>query len=473
MLETIFKAYDVRAVYPDALNEAIAWKIGCATGRYLREQNDGRPGEVIVGRDMRRSSPSLARALGDGIRAAGMDVADLGMCDTSMVYFAINHQSAVGGIQTTASHNPPQYNGFKISGPQARPIGADSGLAAIRQIAESLESQESAGPSGAFRSLNLWDAYRDHVLRFFRPPQTAKRPLKVFIDASNGMAGQMVPRVFGDLEGIEIVGVNFETDGTFAHEPNPLVAENMIPTQEGVRHHGAALGACFDGDADRCMLTDEKGQIVGCDHLTALLVQHFLERTDPACDDSIEAVIPGTRTIVYDLRSSKTVPQTIRSLGAQPRRSRVGHVFMKAALRDCRGVFGGELSGHFYYRDNYYTDSGAITLASVLWLLGQREQAMSKLIAPFRKYPQSGEINFRAEDKDAVLAALKDRYGQTASIDELDGVTIDAFDAAGYWFNVRPSNTEPLLRLNAEAADRATLEELLAEISPRLGEPAE
>ena len=472
MLENIFKAYDVRAVYPDALDEPIAWKIGFAAGRFLREQNGGRAGEIVVGRDMRRSSLSLARALGDGIRAAGMDVADLGMCDTSMIYFAINDQNAAGGIQTTASHNPPQYNGFKISGPQARPIGAESGLESIRTIAESLDGEEGDAPGG-LRSLDLWDAYRTHVLRFFRPPQAAKAPLKVFIDASNGMAGMMVPRVFGDLEGIEIVPVNFATDGTFAHEPNPLVAENMVPTQEGVRRHGAAIGACFDGDADRCMLTDEQGQIIGCDHLTALLVEHFLERTDPACYDTFEAAVPGTRTIVYDLRSSKMVPQTIQSHGAESRRSRVGHVFMKAALRDCHGVFGGELSGHFYYRDNFYTDSGAITLASVLWLLGQRRQTMSELITPYRKYPQSGEINFRADDKNAVLAALKDRYGKTASIDELDGVTIDAFEGAGYWFNVRPSNTEPLLRLNAEAVDRATLDDLLAEISPRLGELAE
>ncbi|MCC7204278.1 MAG: phosphomannomutase/phosphoglucomutase, partial [Phycisphaeraceae bacterium] len=231
----------------------------------------------------------------------------------------------------------------------------------------------------------------------------------------------------------------------------------MKPTQDAVRQHKADLGACFDGDADRCILTDDQGAIIGCDHLTALLCDHFLKQSPNA-------------TVVYDLRSSKVVEEEIKRLGGQPRRSRVGHVFMKALLRETKGIFGGELSGHFYFRDNFCCDSGAIAFASVLSVLAKSSKRISALIAPFKKYPQSGEINFRAEDKAAVMAALKAKYASAAAIDDLDGVTIDAFDKLGWWFNVRASNTEPLLRLNAEARDAATLKNLLDTLTPMLGE---
>ena len=462
MLSAIFKAYDVRGVYPDPLGETEAWQIGCASGRFLRQQAAGmslaRPDVVVVSRDMRPSSPALAAALIDGIRASGMAVIDLGMCDTSIIYFAVNHFGAAGGIQTTASHNPVEYNGFKISGPEARPIGSASGLDTICQIARTLGGPGSIAPAAGVETQDVWEAYRRHILAFHRPAPDA-RPLKVFIDASNGMAGKLVPRVFDGVEGLTIFPENFAITGSFVHDPDPLVAENMIQTQEGVRRHGADLGACFDGDADRCMLTDENGEIIGCDHLTALLAGHY------AADE------PGT-TIVYDLRSSKVVQETIEARGAHGHRSRVGHVFMKAALRETGGVFGGELSGHFYFRDNYFADSGAIALATMLSVLGATDRPLSEMIAPLRRYPQSGEINFEVGSLDAaseVLADLKSAYAD-ADVDELDGVTIDFWPSRGWWFNVRASNTQPLLRLNAEARDRATLDGLLDALRPRLGE---
>jgi len=272
--------------------------------------------------------------------------------------------------------------------------------------------------------------------------------------------------VYAPVSG-EVIAVNDTYTDNWAHEPNPLVAENMVPTQQGVKEHGCDLGACFDGDADRCMLVDDKGELCGCDHLTALLAETFVK------------MHPGG-PIVYDLRSSKVVEETITALGVKPVRSKVGHVNIKQALRECDGSFGGELSGHFYFKDNSFADSGAILLAVALGMLGSSDQKLSDHIAPFRKYPQSGECNYTCDDKDAVLASLKDDFGQGADlVDNLDGVTVDcwrngsdAVEGGGYWFNVRASNTEPLLRLNAEAKDQATLDALLAKLTPRLGEPA-
>jgi len=477
MLSKLFKAYDVRATYPQPLNEEAGWKIGYATAQFILGQAVPKSGlklalpkTILVSRDMRPHSPSLCAALVDGLRAAGADVIDLGMCDTSFIYFAVNHLGCAGGVQTTASHNPINYNGFKISGPEARPIGADTGLKDIAALADKAPTAKSMPATSKYEEQNLWPAYRDHIRRFFMPPRKGRK-LKVFIDASNGMAGKLVPEVFQGLPGLELIPLNFEITGSFVHEPNPLIAENMVPTQQGVRKHKADVGACFDGDADRCMFTDEKGQLVGCDHLTALFVEHFLQHAHAGNSGGIPRALPGSQTVVYDLRSSKVVEEAIRAQGATPRRSRVGHVFMKAALRETRGVFGGELSGHFYFRDNFYADSGAITLASVLWILGQSDKPLSELIAPFRKYPQSGEINFEVADKDAVLQTLKDKYGAGATIDTLDGVTIDAFEKQGWWFNVRASNTEPLLRLNAEARDPRKLKELLGGLRGLLGQP--
>jgi phosphomannomutase len=294
-----------------------------------------------------------------------------------------------------------------------------------------------------------------------------QRPLKVFVDASNGCGTVLLEKVFVDIPNLEILTVNDEYTDEWAHEPNPLVAENMVPTQDGVQKHSADLGACFDGDADRCMLVDDTSELCGCDHLTAWLAHHFvaLNRTDPGSKKPT--------SIVYDLRSSKVVPETIKALGAEPAISKVGHVNIKARLRETGGIFGGELSGHFYFRGNSYADSGAITLAVALGVLSQSDQKLSDQIAPFRKYPQSGEINFENDDKQGTIADLKSTYGPDGQVMELDGVSIDCWDSKGYWFNVRASNTEPLLRLNAEAKDKPTLDDLLAELKPKLGTEAE
>ena len=461
MIAPIFKAYDVRATYPDKLNESAAWKIGVGAGRFIKALADKAgsvvklPNTVLVSRDMRPSSPSLAKALIAGLTAAGVDVIDLGMCDTSFQYFAINHLGAAGGIQTTASHNPINYNGFKMSGPLAKPIGGNSGLKDIEAIAQTLGEPDTIVSSGKVTTRDLWLEYRTHILSFYKP---GKRKLRVYIDGSNGMAGKLVPPVFGGIDSLELSHINFEMNGTFVHEPNPLVAENMIPTQQGVRKINADMGVCFDGDADRAIITDEQGAVIGCDHLTGLLADYFLKQS------------PGA-AVVYDLRSSKCVEEAILKLNGKPHKGRVGHVFMKALLRETQGVVGGELSGHFYFRDNFYADSGAITFAAVASILSQSDKPLSELIAPFKRYPQSGEINFKVEDKAGAFAAIKAKFGPRGSVDELDGVTVDAWGSDGWWFNVRASNTEPLMRLNAEGKDAAKLHDLMAELTPMLGTP--
>ncbi len=468
MLGKVFKAYDIRGTYPDPLNEAMAWQIGYGAGHYLlgeaRTAGESTPmmKNIVVGHDMRRSSPALRDALIKGMIDAGASVVDIGMVDTPMVYFAVNHLDCAGGVQVTASHNPPQYNGFKISKRKAKPVGETTGLAEIRKQAAMAEPTLKGSGKGRVEKRDLWSAYREHVLSFL---DLDGRRRKVVVDASNGMAGTMVPKVFGKkgtgVEGLEIVELYFENSkGQFVHEPNPLVAANLRDLQAKVIEEKADFGVCFDGDADRLMIVDEKGQIVGCDHLTALLAAWFLGRE------------PGAG-IVFDLRSSKAVEEDIRAARGQPIRCRVGHVFMKAALAEQGAMFGGELSGHFYFRDNFNADSGAIALAVVLTAIAQGGKAVSRLIAPIARYAQSGEINFENEHKDQALARLLDVYGERGEIDELDGVTVDCFRREGWWANVRKSNTEPLLRLNLEAKDKATMAKMAGEIAPLLGKRVE
>jgi phosphomannomutase len=459
MIDRIFKAYDVRAVYPTPLNEEMAWKVGHASAQFLKrnrqnmsaEQRVAREDTMVVGRDMRPSSPDLARALIDGICSVGMNVIDIGMIDTSMIYFAINHYDAVGGIQTTASHNPIQYNGFKISGPKAKPIGAASGLDDIRRIATTLRVGQT-GLHGKVETQDLWEPYRQHVLKFLK----LGRKIRVVIDASNGMAGKMVPAVFGDLPNLEIIPILFEINGSFVHEPNPLVESNLDAVKTAIREHKPDLGVCFDGDADRCIFLDENANTIGCDMTTALLARDFLSQ-------------PENRgaTVVYDLRSSHVVPDEIKAAGGEARRDRVGHAFIKKTMADTKAVFGGELSGHFYFRDNFYADSGAIAFARLLTVLSNQPGPLSGLIKPLQRYSQSGEINFQVEDKDAKIRELADAY-KKGQVDYLDGITVDL---GQWWFNVRKSNTEPLLRLNLEAPTPEMLHEKLKELQKMLGEP--
>ncbi len=394
-------------------------------------------------------SPSLAKSLIEGITSSGAGCVDIGMIDTPQMYFAINHLGTCGGIMVTASHNPPQYNGFKISGVKARPIGENTGLKEIKHITQTQRRNAPMETAAPVEQMDLWEPYRRHVLKFLRMP----RPLKVVIDASNGMAGKMAPAVF-DRTDLQIIPINFEITGSFVHGPNPLIEANLQMTKDAVVKHKADFGVCFDGDADRCMFVDEHGTIVPCDLLTALLARHFLAGNRGAA-------------VIYDLRSSHVVPEEIRAAGGVPRRERVGHAFMKKALSDSHGVFGGELSGHFYFRDNYNADSGAIVFAVMCSVLSGGSATLSDRINPLRRYAQSGEINFQVADKRAKMDELEKTFSD-AKIDHLDGVTLEYDD---WWFNVRPSNTEPLLRLNLEAKDKAALEKHLGEVTKLLGKP--
>ena len=438
---SIFKAYDIRGIYNEQFNEEDAWKIGCATAQFLRsllrgyERGQANAQSLCVGRDMRTHSESLANALIEGMISTGANIIDIGMIDTPQMYFAINHLGTCGGAQVTASHNPAKYNGFKISGLNAKPVGADTGLKDIEHISMALLHTKGTA-SGSVEKRDLTEEYKNHVLKFLNP-KTKK--MKIAVDASNGMAGK-------------IIEINFEHEGKFKHEPNPLVEKNLSQVKSTVKKNKCDFGVCFDGDADRLMMVDEKGKTIGCDLMTALMVPYFMEKEPKS-------------TVVYDLRSSRVVREEIIKHGGTPRRERVGHAFMKKALRDSHALFGGEVSGHFYYRDNFYTDSAFITLVHMINIVSQSKVKVSELIKPLRRYFSSGELNFEVEDKQTKMDELARRYSD-GQVDFLDGVTIGYKD---WWVNCRPSNTEPLLRLNLETKSKELLEEKLAEISEQLG----
>jgi phosphomannomutase len=455
MIEKVYKAYDIRGVYPDPLNEEIAWKTGYATAHFLRmnltglAKADPRMNMLVVGRDMRTSSPSMAKALIEGILSTGTHVIDIGMIDTPEIYFAINHLGTCGGIQTTASHNPAQYNGFKISGIEARPIGENTGLNEIKRIALNIRKGPAA-QMGRVETMDLSRPYKSHVLQFLK----LNKKLKVVVDCSNGMAGKFIPNIFIGQPNLEIITLNTEITGTFKHEPNPLVDSNLRELQEAVLSHGADFGVCFDGDADRCIFVDEQAKIIRCDILTAFLAKDFLKKS------------PGS-AIVYDLRSSRVVKEEILNAGGVPKRERVGHVFMKKALADSHGIFGGELSGHFYFRESFKTDSGAVVFAVTSSVLSQYDIPFSQILKPLQRFYSSGEINYEVHDKDGAIKKLAERY-KDATMDYLDGLTVE-YDT--WWFNVRKSNTEPLLRLNLEANTAELLKKKLDEVGGQLGTP--
>lgn len=455
MIEKVFKAYDIRGIYPDPLNEEIAWKVGHATAQFLRmnlaglEKADPRMNMIIVGRDMRLSSPAMSKALIEGIQSTGTNVIDIGMIDTPEIYFAINHLGCCGGIQTTASHNPANYNGFKISGRNAKPVGESTGLNEIKRICQNIRKGPTA-QVGRVETQDLSRPYKAHVLQFLKPV----RKLRVVVDCSNGMATKFIPNIFIGQPNLEIIPLNMEFTATFKHEPNPLVDANLRELQEAVLSNAADLGVCFDGDADRCMFVDEQAKVIRCDIATALLAREFLKTS------------PGA-AVVYDLRSSRVVREEIQNAGGVPKRERVGHSFMKKALADSKGVFGGELSGHFYFRDNFNCDSGAIVFAHMLSVLSHYDVPVSHVVKPLQRWHSSGEINFEVADKAGAIKKLAERY-KDASIDYLDGITLE-YDA--WWFNVRQSNTEPLLRLNLEANTADLLKKKLEEVGSQLGTP--
>jgi phosphomannomutase len=424
----VFKAYDVRGIYPDELDEAGAYAIGRA---YIEEFE---PRRIAVGRDMRLSSPAMADAVMRGAAEAGADVLDIGMVGTEMVYFTVGDLGLEGGIAVTASHNPKEYTGLKIVRRGALPVGGDSGLLDIRTRALSNGARHESGHKGTIRQEDVWPRFVDRVLSFI--DVDAVKPLRVVIDAANGMAGAMLPPVLDRLP-IDAVRWYFEPDGTFPnHEPNPLLPENREFIVREVTKENADLGIAFDGDADRCFFVDDTGEFVPGDFVTALLAESFLEKE------------PGAK-IIYDVRASWAVPETIERAGGVPLINRVGHAFIKHRMREEGALFGGEVSGHYYFRDFSQADSGVIPFLLMLELLSKRGQKLSEILRTYReRYFITGELNTPVSDVALKLQELKERFGGEGKVSHLDGLSIDADE---WHMNVRPSNTEPLLRLNLEA----------------------
>jgi len=449
----IFKAYDIRGKVPSELDATKARRIGNAFARLLKAKR------LVVARDMRTHSPELEAAVVEGMRAAGADVLRIGLASTPMAYYAIGSIDCDGGLCVTASHNPGEYNGMKLCARGARPISAANGILDIERMCAEAEPAPAAR-RGSVEELELLEDYAKHVVGFAR----LESDIAVAIDASNGMAGHTLPSILAKLPRVKAHTLLMEPDGNFpVHEANPLKEENLRWVAELVRSKGARVGVCFDGDADRCCFVDEQGRPVGADLITALLAPTFVER--------------GKRTpIVYDLRSSWVVKEEIARAGGEPVRDRVGHSFIKATMRARGASFGGELSGHFYFERNFTCDSGVIAMLSVLSLLSKPENArrpMSELVKGLRRYHATGEINFHVADKAAAIAALKSRY-RDGRQDELDGITVEygeLGDPAWWWFNVRASNTEPLLRLNLEARSAEQCAAKRAELIGLLGEP--
>jgi phosphomannomutase len=425
----VFKAYDVRGIYPDELDEAGAYSIGRA---YVEEFE---PRRIAVGRDMRLSSPPMADAVMRGAAEAGADVVDLGLVGTEMVYFAVGELELEGGIAVTASHNPKQYTGMKIVRRGALPVGGDSGLLDIRTraLAET-GARQGTGPAGTITEEDIWTRFVERVLSFI--DVAAVKPLRVVIDAANGMAGVMLPPVLERLP-IETVRCYFEPDGSFPnHEPNPLLPENREFIVRKVMEEGADLGVAFDGDADRCFFVDDGGEFVPGDFVTALLAESILDKD------------PGAK-ILYDVRASWAVPETIERAGGVPLVNRVGHAFFKHRMREDGAVFGGEVSGHYYFRDFSQADSGVIPFLLMLELVSKRGEPLSETLRPYREhYFITGELNTPVPDVALKLQELKERFGPEGKVSHLDGLSVEADD---WHMNVRPSNTEPLLRLNLEA----------------------
>ena len=420
-----FKAYDVRGVYPDELDEEGAYAIG----RAYVEQFE--PTRIAVGRDMRLSSPSMSAAVIDGAVDGGAAVLDLGLVGTEMVYFAVGELGLDGGICVTASHNPKQYTGMKIVRQGALPVGGESGLLDVRDRA--LKAFPAPAGRGEALSKDIWDEFVEKVLSFV--DVSAIAPLRVVIDAANGMAGAMLPPVLERLP-IEAVTCYFEPDGSFPnHEPNPLLPENREFIVAKTLEEGADLGVAYDGDADRCFFVDDTGDFVPGDFVTALLAESILEKE-------------GGGKVIYDVRASRAVPQTIERAGGEALINRVGHAYIKHRMRAEGAIFGGEVSAHYYFRDFSQADSGVVPFLLLLELISKSGRTLSEILAPYReRFFLTGEINTPVEDVAQKLRELEERYVD-GTVTKLDGISVDYED---WHFNVRPSNTEPLLRLNLEA----------------------
>jgi phosphomannomutase len=435
-----FKAYDVRAIYPSQLDEAGAY----AVGRAFAEQFE--PRRIAIGRDMRLSSPTMAEAVIDGVADAGVEVADLGMVGTEMVYFATGDLGLDGGIMVTASHNPAEYTGMKIVRRGALPVGSESGLVEIRDRA--LRGEWRDASRGSVEPVDVWDGFVERVLGFVDVDTLAS--LRIVVDAANGMAGLMLPRVLERLPQVEVVRCNFEPDGSFPnHEPNPLLPENREFIVSRTKEEGATFGVAYDGDADRCFFVDDTGEFVPGDFTTALFAELMLAKE------------PGGK-VIYDVRASWAVPAAIERAGGEALINRVGHSFIKQRMREVGAVFAGEVSAHYYFRDFSQADSGVIPFLLMLELVSKRDRSLSEILAPLRaKYFLTGEINTPVADVALKLQELKERYSGEGRISHLDGLSVDADD---WHMNVRPSNTEPLLRLNLEALSEQRMEEKRDEV---------
>lgn len=433
----IFKAYDIRGIYGEDLTDEIAYLFGRGLVMYLNASN------VAIGRDMRLSSPKIAENLIKGITDQGANACDLGEISTDSLYFAVGKFGYPAGVMITASHNPPQYNGMKVCREQAIPLSGDEGL---RQIRDLMKLKFKDLPhKGRLTRREILPDFSEHVLSFIDIDKI--KPFKIIIDAGNGMAGRIVPDVFSKLP-CQVIPMYFELDGSFPNHPaNPIEPANIKDLQAKVKETGAFLGAAFDGDADRVFLIDENAKPLGGDLITAMVARSLLKKEAGA-------------TILYNLICSKTVPQTIQKAGGTALRTRVGHALIKPLMKEHNAIFGGEHSGHFYFRNNYFADSGLIALLVCLELLSEEDKSLSKLISEIDPFVRSGEINSQVADIPAKLAEIKAAYAGH-KIDELDGVTIDC---GQFWFNVRPSNTEPLLRLNMEADSPNLLAEKTEEV---------
>lgn len=441
----IFKAYDIRGIVPDQLDTKTAYLIGRALAVFLRT------GPLVVSRDMRVSGPEIAGALIDGITDSGRDVVDAGVLSTPANYFAIGYYGYPGGAQVTASHNPGQYNGFKMSREQAIPLAYETGISRIEQMAKD-GNFPPAARKGKVGQRDVLADYAEHVLSFAGDI----KPMKIVIDAGNGMAGRMLPPILDRLP-LEVTPLYFELDGTFPnHDANPLKAENLVDLQRAVVEQGADVGVAFDGDADRVTFIDEKAAIIPNDLAGALIARQILSEE------------PGA-VIICDPRSSWAVKEEIAGAGGRRHVERVGHAYMKGTMRRLKAPFALELSGHFYFRDNFCADSGVIAMLAILNLLSKGDAPLSELMKPLMRYHSTGEINFVVEDKDALIEEIARKFSDGRH-EHVDGITVEYDD---WWFNVRKSNTEPLLRLTLEGKTRELMEAGYDRVRSVLGKPEE
>lgn len=441
---SVFKAYDIRGTYPDQIDEKLARKIGAAFAKFLKAKR------LVVGRDMRTMAPAVQDAVIEGILDQGCDVIDIGLASTPMAYYAIGKLPCQGGLNVTASHNPKQYIGFKLCREGARPLSGDTGIKDIERMVAS-DPLTPVARRGKRDQVNVKPDFVKHIANFAK----GIAPVRFVVDYANGMGAAESPDIFKAIPGLVEIPLYEKLDGTFPnHEANPLHEPNLDDLRKAVKEHGTTLGLAFDGDADRCAFVDEDGRTVHADLITVILARGFLERA------------PG-KGIIYDLRSSKVVPEEILRLGGRPVRERVGHSFMKETMRkqDCIG--GGELSGHFYFAENYFTDCGVLAAIMVLNQLSKEKKTLKQAADELRKYFGTGEINFKVADKDALMKQVAARFSD-ATIDYLDGVTVTYPE---WWVNVRPSNTEPFLRMCLEANTLELMEEKRELMFSILGKP--